>query len=571
MEVISDGTPQRQPGPGARHRDSLLCVAGTIAASAVLLFCYLRIAGVTGLNSDAGGIILQASDVLNGNLLLRHWVDTDVSFFTTELPLYVAVTAVAGARPEVVHICAALTYTALVVLAAFLARGRARGTEGVVRALVAAGVMLAPQAGSPGETMVLLGSPDHFGTAVPVLLLLLLLDRPRSRWYLPVVTGVLLTWSIVGDPLVEVIGVIPVVLASLLRACRILWAGRATARAGRQDDPAAARGADRAQHAREVCGAVLYQVSIAAAAVAAIPLAMLAYRVIRHFGGYQLGPAEYRQFSWQSAVRSAPMAWRSVLALFSADYAGASGSWNVAFALAHLVGLAAVIASLAVAAWHLVRPARSARLGDLVSDVLVLAIVGNIAAYFLLIRITNVWGAHEIAPVLSLGAALAGRTLGGPLVRIQRRGIPILVPALATGLVCNAVLLGVATAAPQGMPQSARLATWLSGHHLVHGMSSYWMASSTSVDSTNTISVLSVSIHGYIRRLAPDSWENNLALANPATHTANFFVAGQGEQDKMSLALKMFGMPVRAYHFESYTIMVWDKNLLPELAPPPAP
>jgi hypothetical protein len=106
---------------------------------------------------------------------------------------------------------------------------------------------------------------------------------------------------------------------------------------------------------------------------------------------------------------------------------------------------------------------------------------------------------------------------------------------------------------------------------LVHGMSSYWMASSTSVDSTNTISVLSVSIHGYIRRLAPDSWENNLALANPATHTANFFVARQGEQDKMSLALKMFGMPVRAYHFESYTIMVWDKNLLPELAPPPAP
>ena len=129
-----------------------------------------------------------------------------------------------------VHICSALTYTLLVLLAAFVARGRARGAEGVVRALLAATVMLAPQ--PTGPTPVLLGSPDHVGTALPVLLLLLLLDRApdpraRARWYVPVcgaicvATAALLALTIVGDPLAEVVGVVPLVLACLLRAVRI--------------------------------------------------------------------------------------------------------------------------------------------------------------------------------------------------------------------------------------------------------------------------------------------------------------------------------------------------------------
>ena len=138
------------------------------------MFCYLRIAGVTQVNSDGAGLVLEASGVLHGNVLLHGWWATDVSFYTTELPEYVAVTGFAGVRPEVVHICSALTYTLLVLLAAFVARGRARGAEGVVRALLAAGIVLAPQ--PTGPTQVLLGSPDHVGTAVPVLLLLLLLD-----------------------------------------------------------------------------------------------------------------------------------------------------------------------------------------------------------------------------------------------------------------------------------------------------------------------------------------------------------------------------------------------------------
>src|SRR3984957_10582693 len=185
------------------------------------MFCYLRVAGTAQVNSDGAGMVLQASDVLHGNVLLHGWWAADVSFYTTELPEYLVVAAAAGLRPEVVHICSAVTYTLLVLLAAFVARGRARGAEGLVRAVIAAGVILAPQ--PTGPTLVLLGNPDHVGTGVPVLVLLLLLDwaqgpPSRRRWWVPVAAGALLAWSIIGDPLIEVVGSLPLFLAGALRA-----------------------------------------------------------------------------------------------------------------------------------------------------------------------------------------------------------------------------------------------------------------------------------------------------------------------------------------------------------------
>src|ERR1700722_4668006 len=210
---MSGGTREVETPAAGRAGGRLAWIVGTLLAAAALMLCYLRIAGVTQVNSDGAGLVLEASDILHGNVLLHGWWATDVSFYTTEIPEYVAVTGFAGIRPEAVHICSALTYTLLVLLAAFVARGRARGAEGVVRALLAAGVMLAPQ--PTGPPPVLLGSPDHVGTALPLLLLLLVLDRApdpraRARWYFPVcgaicvVTAALLAWTIVGDPLAGV-------------------------------------------------------------------------------------------------------------------------------------------------------------------------------------------------------------------------------------------------------------------------------------------------------------------------------------------------------------------------------
>ena len=150
--------------------------------------------------------------------LLRGWTLTDVSFYTTELPEYAAVELARGLNPGALHVTAALTYTLLILLAAFLARGQARGREGWARALIAAGVMVAPQLGD--GVHVLLAQPDHVGTQVLILGTFLVLERAPRRWYTPVAVWALLTVAIVADKITIVDAVVP--LAELVMSLRHL-------------------------------------------------------------------------------------------------------------------------------------------------------------------------------------------------------------------------------------------------------------------------------------------------------------------------------------------------------------
>jgi len=593
-------------GSGARAAGGRWAwVIGTLLAAAVLMFCYLRIAGVTQVNSDGAGLVLEASGVLHGNVLLHGWWATDVSFYTTELPEYVAVTGLAGVRPEVVHICSALTYTLLVLLAAFVARGRARGVDGVVRALLAAGIVLAPQ--PTGPTQVLLGSPDHVGTAVPVLLLLLLLDWAAPRWYVPAVAGVLLAAAIVGDPLIEVIGVVPLFLGCLIRAGRILWERRAGA------PPPGGRTA--ARLVAWTWSAAWYEVSLAIAAAVSVPVALLAYRLIEHLGGYRTAKPFYGLQSLREVVHGLPLAVRGVLALFGADYMGVTGAGNVAFALVHLIGVAVAFAAVLVAGWRLVAPgarlvpwqfrgdgragdggaAGAAQAGDLIADLLVLAIVANCAAFLIDVPMENIYSSHEIGPVLGLGAALAGRVIG-PLVAARwgkgtqatggsagvaapvaayrtARSWPrrVLLGAFAAGLAGYALMLGIAAVHKQMPPRNVGLTRWLVSHHLTNGLAPYWEATSVTVDSGGTVRMLAIQPEPGSSRLEPQHWQSDVLVATTPGRTANFVILSPAENVRRGEVIAAFGTPAETYYDRPFTIMVWHKNLLPLLVTAPVP
>jgi hypothetical protein len=91
------------------------------------------------------------------------------------------------------------------------------------------------------------------------------------------------------------------------------------------------------------------------------------------------------------------------------------------------------------------------------------------------------------------------------------------------------------------------------------------------VDSGGRITMLAVKDQGREHSLAPDPWESDAESADPATRTANFVVIVPGPDISRKLTIKRFGKPARTYRFESYTIMVWDKNLLAMLAPAETP
>ena len=335
-------------------------------------------------NSDGASMILQAQAMLHGNPLLQGWRVADVSFYTTELPEYMLVTALRGLRPDVVHICGALTYTLTVLLAAFLARGRATGRAGAVRALLAVAIMLAP--GITGGTEVFLENPDHAGTAVPILILLLLLDRARERWYVPAAVCLLLAWVQVADQLTLIAATAPVAAVAGVRL--LVLAAR-----------------------RRPRGELRYDGLLLAAAVGSVVLASLAEAVLRALGGFRESPLVYGLLAPVSQIpANARMMGRTLLLLFGANDPdrGHGGTHQLLEISAdiHLIGLALAAAGFAVAVILFF----SARM-DRVTQIVAAATAATLAAGIFGTVLPDLAHAHEVAILLPLGAVLAGRML----------------------------------------------------------------------------------------------------------------------------------------------------------------
>jgi hypothetical protein len=511
-----------------------------VLAVAVLFFCYLRQSQSVPVSSDGSGNILQAWDMVHGNLLLRHWYVSDVSFYTTELLQYALIEALLahwlGLGAWVVHVGAAMTYTLLVLLAALLAKGRTQGAEGLARALLAAGIMMAPQLSA---TSIVLLSPDHTGTAVPVLVAWLLIDRypqARPRWLIPAAVCAILAWTMVADSVILITCIAPLVLVVAVRAFAELL-----------------RGGD-------VHASRWYEPSLAGAAVIAAGLGTLAPRAIRALGGF---------YEWRIGTKSAPVgdwphgAWvtaKGFLELFGANVFDAKPGIALVFAVFHLAGAVLVLCGLGVALSRLFRP------GEFIVAVLAVAILVNLGAYMISTHTHDVLGAREMAEVLPFGAALAGRMLGGRTLAALRAGPRALKPALAVVLAGYLGGLVYGAAQPPAPPVNEPLVAWLVGHGFRAGLAGYWEANSTTVASGDRVLVCAVT-RTADGDLTPYQWETNDLNYDPSLHDANFVVAGGPVplRDAQASAVRTFGPPQRVYHFDGYTVLVWATNLLSKL------
>ncbi|MGE5133785.1 MAG: hypothetical protein ACM32E_12845 [Gemmatimonadota bacterium] len=542
---------QRAPGRRLTAR-RLLIAAGCVLAVALLFMAYLRVSRTYPENSDESNDLLMAWDMLHGNVLLHGWYLSDVSFITTELPQYALLVWLFGLHADTAHIAAAMTYTLVVILAVLLARGSGRQvprTEGRVRMLLAAALVFAPQLGV--AVFVLLLSLGHIGTAVPMLLTWLVLDRWPRRWYTVAAVGLLLTWVLIADPLALLVGVAPLVAVCALRAAR------AALRRDGQD------GQDgRGGQLRAVLRASWYELSLAVAAIAAQGLASLAGRLLQAY----LHPLPYQLAPLSTWPKHAFVTGKGLLALFGAKPEGPPAA--LAFALLHLAGVALV----AWAAWRVARHFLS--WPDMLSQVLLLAMVLNVAAYVpsTLANATDL-NAREFALVLPYGAVLAARTLASGFQARLQTGWRSAGRAGRAGLLAGGVLLagyaaslGWAAAQPSVPPMNARLVTFLEAHHLTSGIGGYWESSVATVGSGGAVTIRAV-LPG---TLQPDLWEAKSAWYDPRSNWASFLVTSSTpgffhhwQPDPAALAA--LGKPVRIYRTGPYTVYVYDKNLLAAL------
>ena len=447
-------------------RGWLAWAAGTVVVAVVLFAAYLLQSRTIPAGPDGASIDLLSWDMLHGNPLLRGWWVADVTFYTTELPQYMLLESARGLNADLAHLGGAMTYTLLVLLAAFLARGRARGAAGVARAVTGGAIMLAPQLGDGTQT--LMQGPDHTGTAVPVLALFILIDctspyggqtaphTPRGRrWWVPAVTALVLAWVLVGDALVIVIAAAPLAVVCLARACRGLVA-------------------------REGLRAQWYELSMAAAAIVSVPAGLAAIKLITALGGWQIGTLQTKLATTGILARNFRITGQGLLELFGADFIGAGSTRAVVFAVLHLAGVALVV-------WGVCAAVRGFLRGDpdrFIEAVLLLAIVFDVAAYAFGVQVADLLSTREIAPVLPLGAALAGRLVGERLA--ARR---VASAALAAGVACYAAMLAYGAAQPAQAPVFEDLTAWLTAHHLSYGLSGYTQANIVTVEGQGNITL----------------------------------------------------------------------------------
>jgi hypothetical protein len=536
------------PGEAAERasvpRGRRWAVLGAYLAAGVVLFTvYLRLSETYPLNSDSANILLMGWDLLHGHLLLPGWYMSDVSFYPTELPQYALLESFLGLHMQTAHVAAAMTYTLTFLLAVLLARSGSTGRAALIRTLIAAGIMLAPQFGLGVFALDL--SVGHIGTSVPLLLIWLLLDRAGPHWHIPVLTAVLLAWALVADPIVYVVGIGPLGAVAAARVIR----GVVTGRGG---------------WGQRIAGQ-WYDLSLGAATVAATVLAWLVNNVLSDLGGYTVNRLPFYLVSWHNLHDNLPAGWK-VFTVLGANYAGLGGVWLV-LAFLHLVSVLLVVWALARVAWRFFGV-------SLVEEVLAVAIVLNVAL-FMLTDASNE-AANEVAVIVPFGAALAARCIvrgnDPPEPPAQGRAGRHLVPSRArrAGLAAGIVVLAGYTAGlgyelsqPAVPPANTSLAPWLLGHHLTYGLSGYWTSSSVTLDSGEQVQVRALMQYTMKR----DLWMSNVAWYNPRLHYANFIVLDSkpgfmNHWEPRALISKYFGRPARTYHTGPYTVLVWNQNLL---------
>jgi hypothetical protein len=571
LRSVVNGATRPPAGRGRR------CAGAVVfAAAAVALFtAYLRLSQTYPENSDEANILLMAGDLARGNLLLSGWDVSDVPFISTELPEIALLVKVFGLHLNTAHIAAALTYTVVVGMALLLARGRAGGPAAVAAMAVALAVMLAPQPGI--GVFVLIFSVGHIGTAAPVMLTWLVIDRaarpaasgaggaggpggpdgaggwdgpggaggqpgtspggtpagaaPR-RWPVPVTVAALLAWALMADPLVLVIAVFPLLAVAAVR----LAGGLSGPLRAHESVLGRLRAALR--HGR-------LEASLVPAAAAACLAAACGGRLVRAAGGYAQPSVPFALDPVGTWYAHSLVVLHGLLAMFGAfcvpgnavnylgpgDYAAAPPLSGLpeAVAVTRLACVALAVAAAGMTARRFLRPD-----ADLVSQLLLAGLVANLAAYLpSSLAGHTALNAREFAPVLPFAAVIAGRTAGGWLGdRVAgalrrgagRRGDRVLTAGLCALLCWYGLGLWQETTIPAAPDPFARLEAFLARHHLTRGIGGYWNASVITVDTGGAVTIRAVT-QGCLQ---PYDWESEPAWYDPAGATATFVLDSTG-------------------------------------------
>jgi hypothetical protein len=397
----------------------------------------------------------------------------------------------------------------------------------------------------------------------------LVLDRFHRRWYVPVIVGVLLAWTLMADPLVLVIAIIPVLVVATVRLVPGL-AGRGI------------QNGSLLRHLRLAFTDRWLESSLVAAAGIAYLAAWCGGRLLHAVGGYTQQPVPFTLDPVSTWWAHSRIVAHGLLAMFGAfflpgnaiNYLG-PGNYVAAPPLSGLAEAVAItrLACVALAVLGACAIARRffRRDADLVSQLLLAGIVANLAAYIpSSLADHTALNAREFAPVLPFAAVLAARALGDRLAE-RATGNRVVAVSLAAVFCWYGAGLAHQAAAPAAPNPFARLEALLRQRHLTEGIGGYWNSSVITVDTDGAITVRAVT-----GCLHPYAWESKPAWYDPTRHAASFVLESSGTGYfshwlVSPVALRRLGTLLPAASRatldpgEGYTVHAYQGNLLAQL------
>jgi hypothetical protein len=394
---------------------------------------------------------------------------------------------------------------------------------------------------------------------------LLLLDRAPRRWYVPVAVGAILTLVVIADQVAMLTAAVPLAIVCGARALLgVVW------------------------H-RKSLASQWYELSLVAVAVLSYAAAKLVVRLIIHLHGFQVLPLATKRTPIADIGQHIVLTVDGILNVFGADFLHLSKSSllgpslgglpmaaGIALAAVHLVGVALAVWGFFRAFRYFFDPS------DLVSPVLATAILINVAAYVLSVVPVTLFDTREIVAVLPFGAVLAGRMVPGTLTRLPRRLKPALAWVSVGVLACYMAGLGYGTAHRPVADFDQAIVPWLEAHHLTTGLGTYFEANLITMDSGGRVAVRTVSWQ--FTRDVPRRYESKADWYDPRQSYANFIVTNTADNTQLpngsprrnsliplpAIAALHAGPPAHVYHYKTFTIMVWNHNLLDDLGRTPS-
>ena len=474
-------------------------------------------------------MVLAGSSVANGHLTLSHWGLTWASYWTIDVVLYALGVLAAGISPALMNFIPALIAVLVILVGMWLAYEARPGKAGICGAVTVFALLAFP---SHSLSIYFLHGPLHVGTALWCLLAFLALRHGRfsGSW----VIGVLiLAAGLLGDLQTLGLGVVPVFATGLVAMLR-----RRNWRSG-------------APHA--------------AAAVAAIAVAALGRGIAEMIGTFTItGGLPIASLSQME------LNLRHVVNFGWALGGVRNGNWGptgVPLSLRgfHLVGLALGAAAVLFFLFNLVQGVikgrrGTAEAGDVwrLDDLLLFAIVGDLATFVALAFNNNLALARYLTAGVIFGAILAGRFVSRAWQLLPTGRVRLGATLAGIGLAAVfAAGMGFQLRSPAPAQPAVRLGRFLAAHDLRVGVGDYWSASLVTVETRGVVAVRPVvaASNGRLVR-----WEQNSAATWYAGRLFSFLVynltAPWGGVDTAS-AVATFGTIARVFDVGSYQVLVW--------------